>query len=119
MCIYIGIEDLVANALIELLESSGRRSVLFNELDAYGAKVVNLLNEQGQEAVLLLSKWRTNEFLHDYSDYFNLTHEGEKEGIMLCEGVSVEMLWEKFRGYLMMDVMKVFMNRQAVGALGV
>jgi len=27
MCIYIGIEDLVANALIELLEGSGRRSV--------------------------------------------------------------------------------------------
>ncbi len=29
MCIYIGIEDLVANALIELLEKSNRRTVFF------------------------------------------------------------------------------------------
>lgn len=37
MCIYIGIEDLVANALIELVEKSEKREVLFKQLDEYGA----------------------------------------------------------------------------------
>lgn len=119
MCIYIGIEDLVANALIELLKRTERRSVSFYELDAYGAQIVNLLNERGEQAVLILSKQRTNEFLHDYSRYFDLINEDGKEGIVLREGVSSEILWEKFRGYLTIDVMKVFMSRQAVEALGV
>ncbi len=119
MCIYIGIEDLVANALIELMEKSQKRSVLFKDLDNYGACVIKLLNEKGEQAVLLLSKQRTNEFLHDYSDYFELLDVDGDEGIQLCEGVSTEQLWEKFRGYLSIDVMKVFMSRQAVQALGV
>ena len=29
MCIYIGIEDLVANALIELVENTEKREVMF------------------------------------------------------------------------------------------
>ena len=39
MYIYIEIEELVANALIELVEKKGRREVLFKELDEYGARV--------------------------------------------------------------------------------
>ena len=35
MCIYIGIEDLVANALIELVENTEKREVMFKELDEY------------------------------------------------------------------------------------
>ena len=33
MCIYIGIEDLVANALIELAEHKKQCEVLFKDLD--------------------------------------------------------------------------------------
>ena len=44
MCIYIGIEDLVANALIELVENTEKREVMFKELDEYGALVVKYLN---------------------------------------------------------------------------
>ena len=108
MCIYIGIEDLVANALIELVEKSEKREVLFKQLDEYGAQVIKYLNDKQEQAVLVLSKERTNDFLHDYSDYFELK-----------EGVSVSQLWEKFRGYLSVDVMLAFMDRVSVSALGV
>lgn len=119
MCIYIGIEDLAANALIELMEKSKKKYVLFKELDNYGACVIDLLNAQGEQAVLILSKERTNEFLHDYSDYFELVKVESNEGIQLRDGITVEQLWEKFRGYLSIDVMKAFINRKAVQALGV
>ena len=119
MCIYIGIEDLVANALIELMEHSEKREVLFKDLDAYGAMVVKFLNDKQEEAVLILSKERTNDFLHDYSEYFELFSQGKEEGIRLKEGVPVDALWEKFRGYLSVDVMMAFMNAEAVKALGV
>lgn len=119
MCIYIGIEDLVANALIELVENSEKREVLFKELDDYGAKVIKFLNARQEEAVLLLSKERTNEFLHDYSDYFELIVRGDAEGIKLREGVTVNQLWDMFRSYLSVDVMLAFMDRATVSALGV
>ncbi len=45
MYIYIGIEDLVANALTELVEKSEKREVLFKELDEYGVKVIKYLND--------------------------------------------------------------------------
>ena len=56
MYIYIEIEDLVANALIELVENKGKREVLFKELDEYGARVIDVLSSDGKtKAVLLVS----------------------------------------------------------------
>ena len=122
MCVYIGIEDLVANALIEVVEKNAeRRVVFFRELDEYGAMVVKYLNENNEHAVLLLSKERTNSFLHDYSEFFELYSEDGKidEGIRLKDGVTTSSLWERFRSYLTIDVMRAFMNEEALNKLGV
>ena len=119
ICIYIGIEDLVANALIELTEHKNQRQVLFKDLDRYGAKVVKLLNQEGEQAVLILSKERTNEFLHDYTDYFELFTNGFEEGICLREDVDINELRVKFRSYLSIKVMLAFINKVSVGSLGV
>lgn len=121
MCVYIGIEDLVANALIELVERENKRIVRFKELEKYGAMVVKCLSDQNEEAILVLSKERTNVFLHDYHDYFELVfnEEGIDEGIRLKEDVTIEQLWDTFRGYLTADVMLAFMNDDAIQALGV
>lgn len=119
MCMYIGIEDLAANALIELMEKSSRREALFSEIQQYGANVIKILLENGDKAVLILSKERTNEFLHDYSEYFELFSNEREEGVRLTADVTVDRLWEKFRGYLSVDVMLAFMNERAVAALGI
>lgn len=119
MCIYIGIEDLVANALIELSEKSDRHEVLFKELDQYGATVVKILNEQNEQAVLILSTERRNAFLHDYSEYFELYRDGLDEGIRLKAKVDIDKLWTEFRSYLSVDVMLAFMDSKSVEALGV
>ena len=122
MCVYIGIEDLVANALIELIEQKNQREVLFKDLDKYGAMVIKCLNEEGyEEAVLLLSKERTDAFLHDYTDYFELYTDDNDvdEGIRLKPEITAERLWEIFRCYLSADVLEAFMNDEAVSLLGV
>lgn len=119
MCIYIGIEDLVANALIELVEKSHEGKVRFSELNEYGANVIKILLEDNKKAILVLSKERTNEFLHDYSEYFELFSDGQEEGIKLKLGIKTDALWEKFRGYLSVDVMMAFMNERSIAALGV
>lgn len=114
--IHIGIEDLAANALIELMEHSGKREVLFKELDAYGARVVKFLNKNKEDAILVLSRERTYDFLQDYSEYFALLTNGD--GICLKENIFVNELWKKFRGYLSVSVMMAFMDAESISALG-
>lgn len=116
---YIGIEDLVANAIIELVEKSQRNEVLFSEINRYGASVVQILSEKDNKAILILSKERTSAFLNDYSDFFELYTNGTEEGIRLKENISVSQLWEKFRGYLSIDVMMAFTDARSIAALGV
>ncbi len=119
MCMYIGIEDLVANAIIELVEKSQRNEVLFSEINRYGATVVQILSENDNKAILILSKERTSAFLNDYSDFFELYTNGTEEGIRLKENISVGQLWEKFRGYLSIDVMMAFTDVRSIAELGV
>lgn len=120
MCVYIGIEDLVANAIIELAEKSGRKEVYFDELNQYGATVVKLLLEEDKKAILIFSHDSTLEFIRNYSDYFEwFQDDNQKEGIRLRENVSVDKLWEVFRGYLSVDVMKAFSNSESLSKLGV
>jgi hypothetical protein len=118
MCFYIHIEDLAANALIELLNQDlSKRFVSYMDLEKYGAAVVKILDAQNEKAVLLLSRNSTNVFLHDYSDYFTETTRKGKLGICLREGKTQKDLIQQFRGYLAVDVLLAFMNHDSVATL--
>ena len=57
---YIGIEDLVASALIELMKKEETtRRVSLQALSKYGTVIVKLLVESGQDAILFLTKEST------------------------------------------------------------
>ena len=67
---YIGIEDLAANALIEILtKNSEKRFVSYEELENYGAEVVKFLCEKGEKAILILSRDCTEAMFRNYSDF--------------------------------------------------
>lgn len=75
MCFYIGIEDLAANALIEILKTKEdaqmeRCRVTLAELEAYGNQVIQYLNERGEKAVLILSRENTSLMFRNYSVFF-------------------------------------------------
>ena len=83
MKFYIGIADLVANALIEVLRRSNRRALYFEEIEKYGANVIEFLNGTGSRAILILSREDTNSLLNDYSDLFEEFSKEGKNGISL------------------------------------
>lgn len=119
MCVYIGIEDLVANAIIELVQENKKGEVLFKDLNRYGAKVVEILmRDSGKKAVLILSNESKMEFINDYSDFFELfENENNYRGVRLKEGITVTDLCKEFRGYLSVDVMSAFVNKESVAEL--
>lgn len=120
MCVYIGIEDLAANALIErMANNANNRFVSYKELEDYGAEVVKFLNLKGEKAILILSRESTNDMFRNYSDIFEETSCSDSLGIGLKSQITIDDLINKFRGYLAWDVLLAFVNKQTVSKLGV
>lgn len=119
MCFYIGIEDLAANALIESMRRAEKTFLTYKEIENYGSRVVEFLNEKGEKAVLVLSRESTNALFRNYSDFFQEKKINGEMGIELKDDVSLEDLINQFRGYLALDVLMAFVNENSVQALGV
>ena len=120
MCYYIGIEDLVANALIEIVDNKDVREVSLKKLNEYGEVVIRTLNSFDKEAILLLSRDRTNEFIHNCTEYFDVNKD--KEGnysIFLKEGVTTDKLREQFRRNISLNVLRAFIDENSLKVLGV
>lgn len=123
LCYYIGIEDLAANALIEILRTKEddeicQYTVTLKELEKYGTEVVRYLNENnGERALLILSRASTRHMFRNYSEFFEEIETNEGIAIALQKGKTVEDLIEKFRTYLAIDVMNAFMSKTTVSVL--
>lgn len=122
MCFYIGIEDLAANALIEILKTKeegnlSQYSVTLTELEDYGTQVIRYLNDKGEKAMLILSRESTSLMFRNYSDFFEEIETEKGIAISLKEGKTVSDLVKKFRTYLAFDVMMAFMDTETVQVL--
>lgn len=115
---YIGIEDLVANALIELTKRHIRK-VSLETLINYGTVIVKLLSKSGQDAILLVTKASTYDFVHDYADYFSIASYGGVEYIELRDGVTDSDLRQQFRKNLTVDLARAITQQESMDALKV
>lgn len=113
--LIIEIQDLVANALIELLENNSNRAVSFKQISDYGDAVITRLKMDNKEAYLFLSK--TEDFIHDYTNLFFI--DENKNEIVLKESVSVDELKVTFRKNLSLDVFLALVSKEALNVLGV
>jgi len=116
---FIGMEDLVANALIEVYENSNGdlNKVSFKQLNDYGAKIIRFFYEKDREAIILVSKYHTNELIRNYSDYFEIVDNLEDSYIKIKSGKTVEELRRAFRAYISIDMLLAFTNEECVEAL--
>lgn len=122
VCTFIGIESLVANALIELFDYNHTREITFDTLVEYGMKVVQIYQrETGEEAVLLLSEKYQLDMVENYSDYFTVNMDAAGKGTLkLKETVqNTDELRNFFRWTLSMKLIDAFMNPEALKKLGV
>ena len=120
MCMYIGIEDLAANALISLLMTKSDEPcpfVSFSTLKEYGLRVVTKLREQHEEAVYIYSPISKARLFSDYSNYFELAVRKGKEGVRLREGVGLEDLWIKFQTVIAVKMLRVMRDPELLRSL--
>lgn len=116
MCFYIGIKDLAANGLIEMLKvDEANRFLSYKKIESYGNEVVRSLNESGESAILILSREDTSELFRNYSDFFEEKENSDGEfGIYLKDGKEVKDLIRQFRTYLSLDVLLKFMDTNII-----
>lgn len=106
MCMYIGIEDLAANALIRILSqvhetSESRKFIRFSVLLDYGMAVVKKLTSKGEEATLIYDRESNSMLFRDYSDFFERrVDEHGYAGIQLKEGIQIDDLIKRFIGQI-------------------
>lgn len=113
----IRIEDLTANAFIETLKRKEKRFLTYSEIEKYGEEVVKILNDKGKQAILILSRDNTDEFLYRYSKYFKEKIVDNKYGIELNKTITIYDLIENFRGYLSLSLALGFVDEKAIQVL--
>ena len=117
MAYFIGIEDLAANALIELAEKTGKRTVLFSQLNNYGNAIMTSLKKDNMDVTLIFTKNTTEKFFHDCSDVFIIKEIKNDVEITLKEGISTDILRNRFRINIAFNLLKAFVSDSAFKAL--
>ena len=110
-CFYLGMEDIVGNGFIELIEEKKLPFMSYKLIDDYGKKIVSILKNKGKRAILTISRLNKDNMLSEYSDFFEEKRNEKGDlGIALKDGKTLNDLYMKFRGYLAFDVLLAFMN---------
>ena len=114
---YLGIEDLVANALIEIVEKTGKRTVSFSQLNEYGEAVIAKLKTQNTEAALIFNRNATNQFFHDCADIFKIEETTSEIYVTLKNEITTKDLRNRFRINIALSILKAFISEEAFKAL--
>lgn len=115
---YIGIEDLAANALIAVMSNYQKRFLSYSDIEQYGARVIQVLSETGEKAILILSRESTNALFTNYSCFFEEKEINNNKGIQLKDNVTIDDLIVNFRGYLSLKLLLAFVDKRCIEVLG-
>lgn len=108
MYYYIDIQDLAGNALIELVEKAGKRTVLFSQLNDYGDAIIGKLKSKNVDASFIYTKEKVEQFFDTCSDVFLFEEIGNDIKVTLKNGVSTDALRERFRIPIAFCLLKAF-----------
>ena len=93
---YLSLEDLVPNALIELVENDVNRSVSYPTILKYGAVVVKELEKRNINAILLIYRDKVLQFEDDYKEIFNFFEIDNIGYVQLKDSINTQYLTKYF-----------------------
>lgn len=94
---YLKMSHIIPNAFI----CFKRRYLTFTEIEEYAGIIMSKI-----DSILLFSRDRTGGFFQEYGKYF--TREGEK--VRLKDEITYDTLIDEFRGYLPLELLRVFIS---------
>lgn len=115
--LYLQVEDIVANAMIELEKINGTTNVSISLAKIYGNEVANHLKKQGYLAKLKIDSDLIRNFEQAYSDYFSVDLTERDRWYLLRENKNIDEVRDKFRNTLPLEVSSAFSSLPAVDSL--
>lgn len=117
MSYCIDIQDLAGNALIELVEKAGKRTVLFSQLNNYGNAIIAKLENENIDAFFAYTKEKIEQFVDTCSDVFLFEEVGNDIKVTLKSGVLTDVLRERFRMPIAFCLLKAFVAESTLKTL--
>lgn len=112
-----GISELIPNAIIEVAERTGVRSVLTSQLGDYEETIIRKLTEEGIKVIRTFSRNETNSFILDCQNEFQVIENGKDICFTLRPNVTTEQLRSKYRVRLPLKILKVFSSDEVIKSL--
>ena len=116
---YLTLEDLVPNALIQLVENDVNRSVSYPTILKYGDVVVKELEKRNINAILLIYRDKTLQFEDDYKQIFNFFEIDNIGYVQLKDNISTQYLRKYFRIRQSLDTLIALTSDSSKQALGI
>lgn len=116
---YLTLEDLVPNALIQLVENDVNRSVSYPTILKYGDVVVKELEKRNINAILLIYRDKTLQFEDDYKEIFNFFETDNIRYVQLKDNISTQYLRKYFRIRQSLDTLIALTSDSSKQALGI
>lgn len=116
---YLTLEDLVPNALIELIENNVSRSVSYPTILQYGSVVVSELKKRNKEGILHIHRDNTTQFEEDYKEVFDFFEINNVRYVKAKDNISSNYLRKHFRIHQSIDALTALINDTSKQALGI
>ena len=116
---FLTLEDLVPNALIELVENDVSRTVSYPTILEYGNVVVKELEKRNIDAILLIYRDKTLQFEDDYKEIFNFFEIDNIGYVQLKDNISTQYLRKYFRISQSLDTLIALTSDSSKQALGI
>ena len=117
--IRLTLEDLIPNALIELIENNNSRSVSYPAILQYGNVVVDELKKQNIDCILQIHKDTTSQFEDDYKDIFDFFEIANVRYVKTKANINSSYLRKQFRTQQSIDVLVALTSDTSKQALGI
>ena len=112
--LYLTVEDIVPNSIIEKNKINGSREILIEEAKKYGEEVAEHLKKRGYYTIVKLNSSLTESFETKYSEYFNKYYEKESYGYQLAQDKEIKDLIPIFRESIAEEVRDSFSNEEVI-----
>lgn len=116
---YLTLEDLVPNALIELIENDVSRFVSYPTIIQYGDIVIKNLEKRNIDAIVLIYKDKTMQFEEEYKEIFEFFEIDNIRYIKLNDNISTKYLRHYFRTRQSLDTLVALTCDKSKQVLGI
>ena len=118
MSVFVGVESVVMNALIDAKEICDKQELTFKEIERYGETAAQIYQkETGEEAILLLSEADQVSMMENYPKYLDTKAYVERRVFRLQDDAPMDEIKELFRWLLSINLLNSFLSPETSASL--